>query len=99
MRETVRIAKHLTAGEIKLRMEGNGAFLRMQKWLVIYNALIDPRPVTEIARHLGLSEGTVHRVIDDYNRLGPASFDRDAETGARGSTGQGRRIRAAACGA
>lgn len=81
MRETLRIAKHLTAGDVKLRMQGNGAFLRMQKWLVIYNAIVDPRPVSEIARHMALSEGTVHRIIDEYNARGPASFDREGETG------------------
>lgn len=48
-----------------------GGFFRAQKWLVIYNATVDPRPVSEIAKHTALSEGTVHRIIAEYNSLGP----------------------------
>ncbi|NEO03421.1 MAG: hypothetical protein F6K50_51420 [Moorea sp. SIO3I7] len=45
-------------------------FWQRQKWLVIYNALVDPRPAAEIAQHAGVSVGTVHRVISKYNRKG-----------------------------
>ncbi len=71
MRESVRVAGHLSPDEVKMRMQMNGGFFRVQKWLVIYNALVNPRPASEIALHTGLSEGTVLRIISEYNSLGP----------------------------
>jgi hypothetical protein len=47
----------------------------MQKWLVIYNLIVHPRPLSQIAVHTGLSEATVYRIVSDYNRLGPEAFD------------------------
>jgi len=32
--------------------------------------LVDPRPAAEIAQHTGVSVGSVHKVISQYNRLG-----------------------------
>ena len=75
MRETVRVTDHLSADEIKMRLQMTGGFFRIQKWLVIYNAIVDPRPVSEIAKHTALSEGTVHRIIAEYNSLGPESLE------------------------
>lgn len=49
--------------------------MKVQKWLVIYNVLVDPRPVSEIAKHTGLSEGSVYRIISDYNKMGPEGLD------------------------
>jgi hypothetical protein len=74
MRETMKIANHLSLGEVRMRMQMSGAFPRVLKWLVIYNAIVDPRPISEIARHTGLSEGTVRRIIAEYNTRGPESF-------------------------
>ncbi len=58
-----------------MRIRKIAGALKMQKWLVIYNFIIDPRPLSEIAMHTGLSEGTVHRIIDEYNRLGPEAIE------------------------
>ncbi|MCE5243042.1 MAG: helix-turn-helix domain-containing protein [Syntrophobacteraceae bacterium] len=70
------IADYLSADDVKERMQMTAGFIRLQKWLVIYNAIIDPRPVSEIARHTGLSESTVLRIISEYNSSGPESFER-----------------------
>ena len=75
MREAVRVADHLSADEIKMRMQMSGGFFCVQKWLVIYNAIVDPRPISDIAKHTGLAEGTVHRIIAEYNSLGPKPFE------------------------
>lgn len=74
---TVRegIADHLSVDEVKMKMMMTAGFLKMQKWLVIYNAIIDPRPISEIARHTGLSEGSVLRIIAEYNDGGPESIE------------------------
>ncbi|MCE5334744.1 MAG: helix-turn-helix domain containing protein [Desulfobacteraceae bacterium] len=50
-------------------------FMRFQKWLVIYNVLVDPRPISEIAKHTGLSESSVYRIISEYNSGGPDSIE------------------------
>ncbi len=75
MIDNTRIAEHLTVDEVKMKMQMTAGFLRMQKWLVIYNAIIDPRPVSEIAKHTGLSESSVYRIITEYNRLGPEALE------------------------
>ncbi|WP_220198951.1 helix-turn-helix domain-containing protein [Ktedonospora formicarum] len=53
-----------------------------QRWLIIYNALVDPREASEIAKHTGTTVAMVHRVIASYNRLGIAGVE---------TSGKGRR--------
>jgi hypothetical protein len=69
------VASYLSADEVKMKMRMSSGFLRFQKWLVIYNLLVDPRPLAEIARHTGLSESSVYRIIADYNNGGPESIE------------------------
>ncbi|MDR3570316.1 MAG: helix-turn-helix domain-containing protein [Syntrophobacteraceae bacterium] len=69
------LAGYLSVDEVKMKMRMSSGFLKFQKWLVIYNLLVDPRPVTEIARHTGLSESSVHRIIAEYNDGGPESIE------------------------
>ncbi len=66
---------YLSADEVRMKMQMSSGFLKLQKWLVIYNLLVDPRPVEEIARHTGLSESSVYRIISDYNNSGPDSIE------------------------
>ena len=58
-------------------------FWRVQKWLVILNALVDPRPAGEIALHTGLAEQSVHNLISRYNRLGPEAVEGPGKGGRR----------------
>lgn len=69
------VAGHLSADEIRMKMQMSAGFLKLQKWLVIYNVLVDPRPVSEIAKHTGLSEASVYRIISEYNNNGPDSIE------------------------
>ena len=69
------IAGHLSADEISMKMRMSTGFLKFQKWMVIYNLIVDPRPLAEIARHTGLSESSVYRIIAEYNSGGPDSID------------------------
>ena len=73
--ETVTLEDHLSLDEIRIKMQTRPGFLTMQKWLVIYNFIVHPRPLSQIAMHTGLSEATVYRIVSDYNRLGPEAFD------------------------
>lgn len=75
MTGTAAIVDHLSLEEVRMRMQMMAGSMRLQKWLVIYNAIIDPRPVSEIALHTGLSEASVYRIIAEYNRLGPESIE------------------------
>ena len=69
------VASYLSADEVRMKMRMSCGFLRFQKWLVIYNLLVDPRPLAEIARHTGLSESSVYRIIAEYNNGGPESIE------------------------
>lgn len=91
----VRVARHLTVEEVKMRMKMRGGLLALQKWMVIYNALVDPRPVAEIAVHTGLAEGTVLRIIAEYNSIGPECLD-EGRTEVKSRTKFAERLRRSA---
>jgi len=69
------IAEHLSLDEVKMKLQMMAGSMKIQKWLVIYNAIVDPRPISEIARHTGLSEASVYRIISDYNNRGPEAIE------------------------
>jgi DNA-binding MarR family transcriptional regulator len=73
--QTDALEDHLSLDEIRMRMQTRPGFLTMQKWLVIYNFIVHPRPLSQIAMHTGLAEATVSRIVSEYNRLGPEAFD------------------------
>ena len=59
------------------------SFRRQQKWLIVYNALVDPREAAEIALHTGTTKRTVHQVISDYNRQGVEAIETPGKGGRR----------------
>ncbi|MGA2402624.1 MAG: helix-turn-helix domain-containing protein [Syntrophobacteraceae bacterium] len=73
--KAANIADHLSVDEVRMKMQMSSGFLKFQKWLVIYNLLVDPRPLAEIARHTGLSESSVYRIVSEYNNGGPDSIE------------------------
>ena len=75
------LAEYLSADEVRMKMRMSSGFLKFQKWLVIYNLLVDPRPLAEIARHTGLSESSVYRIIAEYNNDGPESIESISKMG------------------
>src|SRR5438477_10169822 len=70
MTRITRDAGHLSVEEVKHRMQTEPHPWRRQRWLIIYNALVDPRKAEEIAKHCGVSKASVHQVISTYNRFG-----------------------------
>jgi len=76
---------HLSKEEIQERIKSTVGFWRVQKWLVIWNALVDPRPAREIALHTGLAEQSVHNLISKYNRRGPEAIEGPGKGGRRRS--------------
>ena len=83
MARVTRAASHLSLDEVKKRMRTDPRAMSRQRWLIIYNALVEPRPAEEIARHCGVSKATVHAVISRYNRLGVAAIETPGKGGRR----------------
>lgn len=83
MARITRAASHLPVEEVRARMKNDSRPWCRNKWLIIYNALVDPREATEIAKHTGVSVSTVHTVIADYNRFGVASVETSGKGGRR----------------
>jgi transposase len=85
MSRTARIKLYLTSEEILLKIKGTVGFSRVQKWLIIYNALNYPRSAKEIVAHLAVSESLVHKTIFEYNKYGIASIETKGKGGRRNS--------------
>ena len=83
MARVTHAAPHLPLAEVKNRMRTDPRADWRQRWLILYNALIEPRPAAEIARHCGVSKGTVHAVISRYNRFGVAAIETPGKGGRR----------------
>ena len=83
MGKVTQVASHLTVEEIMERMKQTVGFWRVQKWLVILNATVDPRPAKSVALHTGLAEQTVHNLVANYNRHGPKIMDGPGKGGRR----------------
>jgi transposase len=80
MARITRVAPHLSAEELKTKLKLDPRPWCRQRWLIIYNALVDPREATDIAKHTGTTVTMVHQVVSSYNRLGIAAI----ETGGKG---------------
>jgi len=65
---------HLSEFEVSIRLKQT-AGREHRRWLIIWNALVDPRPASEIAMHTDVSVSTVHNVVSRYNRFGPKAIE------------------------
>ena len=83
MARVTRAAAHLSIEEVKSRLKTDPRSWCRQRWLIIYNALVEPRKAEEIARHCGVSKATVHDVISTYNRLGVVAVETAGKGGRR----------------
>lgn len=78
-----RAAAHLSAEEVAHRWKHDPKPHRRQRWLIIYQALVDPRTAEQIAKHCGVSKETVHQLISAYNRWGVAAVETPGKGGRR----------------
>jgi transposase len=78
-----RAAAHLSREEVKSRLKTDPRPWCRQRWLIIYNALVEPRKAEEIALHCGVSKATVYQVIAAYNRFGVAAVETAGKGGRR----------------
>jgi len=83
MSRITRIVSHLSIEEVKERMLHDPRPWCRQRWMIIYNASVDPREAIDIAKHTGVSVHTVHKLIPAYNRLGVAAIETPGRGGRR----------------
>ena len=83
MGQVTQACPHLDLETVKQKVKLASSHWDKQKWLVIYNALADPRTSAEIALHLGVSQGFVRKVIQQYNRRGGSGLESPGKGGRR----------------
>lgn len=72
---------HLSLEEVKERMQKDPRPMYRKRWMIIYNALVDPRTSEEIAKHCGVSKFTVQKLISRYNRYGISAVETSGKGG------------------
>lgn len=85
MSGATRAFPHLELETVKQKLNAATKHWEKQKWLVVYNAMVDPRPAENIALQTGVSKGFVRKVIQNYNRYGENAL-RPSEHGGRRNT-------------
>jgi len=83
MGKVSKAVPHLSPDEIQARIHRTTGFWRVQKWLVIWHATVDPAPAQTIALHTGLAVQTVHNLLASYNRYGPVMVEGTGKGGRR----------------
>jgi hypothetical protein len=83
MPRITRAAAHVSLEEVKSRLQNDPRPWCRKRWLIIYNALVDPRKAEEIAKHCGVSKAMVHQVISLYNRFGVSAVETPGKGGRR----------------
>ncbi|MEH2107414.1 helix-turn-helix domain-containing protein [Nostoc sp.] len=83
MAQVTQAFLHLDLETVKQKVKLATSHWEKQKWLVIYNAIADPRTAAEIALHVGVSKGFVRKVIQQYNRQGETGLSTPGKGGRR----------------
>jgi transposase len=78
-----RAATHLPEEAVYARMQREQRPWCRQHWEIIDQALTAPRQAEDIARTVGVSASTIHRVIAAYNRGGVAAIETPGKGGRR----------------
>lgn len=74
------VLPHLSEEEVSQGLRLSIGSPEHRRWLVIRNALIDPRPVREIAGHTGFATNTIHDLASRYNRFGLPTIEAPEES-------------------
>jgi transposase len=70
MGDLTRAANHLTLEQVKEKMKEAKDPRQLQRWQIIYIALLQPRKAEEIAQCVGVSKSLVQKIIPRYNHEG-----------------------------
>ena len=84
MRKT-EIFSHLTSDEIKERMLSSKSRQQFQRWQVIYIIVMKGFGAEMTADIVGVSKGTVHQWVHQYNNKGPTALNLQGRGGRRKS--------------
>lgn len=85
MRKISKAKSHMSELDIMNKIKTTTGFWRVQKWLIVYNALKYPRKAEEIAKHLAVSASLVHKTLSEYNRSGSSAIETKGKGGRRNS--------------
>lgn len=83
MGKVTKATPHISVEEIQERLRQTKASIRVQKWIAILHATVDPAEAAQIALRTGLKEQTIHNLISGYNRFGPSFIDGKPGKGGR----------------
>jgi transposase len=78
-----RAAPHLSEEAVRERMQGEQRPWCRRRWEIIYQALTAPRKAEDIARTVGVSLATVHRVMATYKQGGVTAIETPGKGGRR----------------
>ena len=81
MGDLTRAANHLTLDQVKEQMKGTKDPKQLQRWRIVYTALLQPRKAEEIAESVGVSKSLVQKIISRYNKYGVRSIEIKASGG------------------
>jgi transposase len=76
-------ATHVPPQAVLERLQAELRPHRRQRWLIMYQALVDPREAAQIAKRCGVSTATVHHLISAYNRRGVEAVETPGKGGRR----------------
>lgn len=83
MPKVTRASDHLSKEELEEKIKKSNKHWLLKRWLIIYQALIDPKPAKEIAKTLGVGKQTVNNLISAYNRYGVEAVETKGKGGRR----------------
>jgi transposase len=83
MASVTRAAAHVPVEEVAYRWKHDPRPHCRQRWLIIYQALVDPREAAQIAKHCGVATETVHQLISAYKRHGVVAVETPGKGGRR----------------
>jgi transposase len=83
MARVSRVKAHLDINAVRQKIETSKSDWLKHRWLIVYQALVEPKPAVAIAQELGVSVALVHKVISRYNREGVAAIETLGKGGRR----------------
>jgi transposase len=81
MGDLTRAANHLTLEQVKEQMKATKDSKQLQRWQIVYTALIQPRKAEDIAKSVGVSKSLVQKIISRYNKHGIPSIQMKSSGG------------------
>lgn len=83
MTRITKIKAHLTPEELKQKMNQETELWRAKRWEILYTLTVHPRRAGEVARDLGISVSSVHKLVMKYNANGVIALQTPGKGGRR----------------